>query len=174
MLALSSLVACETAGFQDAYTALDGTGKRRRDVFFTDTENIFCVAEVASGVDDVTVSADFYAVELYDPSTGDSRRVNEHLASQEANPGKGKKIVLPFSLVKDPDVPWAVGRFVCRLGLNGVVERELGYEVRFPDCPDAPIRTGAVCAGFVDPDAECPGAAGDTCRCNADGAWLCQ
>ena len=67
LLAAMTLAACDTAGFKRSYMALDGQGDRKRDAFYTDTEGIFCVAELASGVADVTVRADFEQRAYYLP-----------------------------------------------------------------------------------------------------------
>jgi len=167
--------ACDTSGFRDAYMALDSAGQRKREKFFTDTENVYCVGKLASGVDDLTVSAVLRAEQLYDPHSGDPIEVDYYLGVKDQAPGKGKDITVSFLLERNQaDDPYPAGKFSCELQLDGEVKERLPFEIAFPDCPEAPIVTGAACAGFVLEGSRCPGALADACLCGADGVWQCH
>lgn len=166
---------CDTAGFTRAYLALDSDGNRRREVFFTDTESIFCVGEMASGVDDVTVNATLRASQLYDPRDGHPYDVSYIVGLGEEAPGKGEDITVAFELKRSDDAtPYSAGRFECELSLDGEVKERLPFEIVFPSCPQAPIHGGEVCAGFVLEGAQCEGALGKPCRCTKEGSWSCE
>lgn len=172
--ALLLLTSCETSGIRDAYMSLDSSGKRKRERFFTDTEDIYCIAKVASGVDDVTVSATLRAEQIYDPQSGEPIDVDFFLGVGDEGPGKGEDITVSFQVERsDPDAPFTAGRFVCEIALDGEVKERLPYEVAFPACPEAPIFHGATCAGFVVEGSECPSAASTPCVCDSEGAWSC-
>lgn len=165
---------CDTAGFKDAYMALDSGGKREREYFFTDTEQIFCFAKMASGVDDVTVSATLRAQQVYDPRDGHASDVDYRFAISDEAPGKGEDITVSFELKrKEADAPYGAGQFVCELAIDGEVKELLPFEVRFPDCPEAPIFNGGICAGFVLEGSRCTGALSTPCVCGSDGFWSC-
>jgi hypothetical protein len=167
--------ACDTSGFRDAYMALDSEGNRERTRFFTDTENIYCVGKLASGVDDLTVSATLRAEQMYSPRDGKPYDVDYYLGVEDEAPGKGKDITVAF-LLEHPnsDAPYPAGRFVCELALDGEVAERLPFEIAFPDCPEAPIVSGALCAGFVVEGARCTGALSTPCTCGSDGVWSCR
>jgi hypothetical protein len=166
---------CDTSGFRDAYMSLDSSGDRKRERFFTDTETIYCIAEIASGVDDVTVSARLRAQQIYDPRDGRVTNVDYDLGISEEAPGQGEVITISFELERpDADGPYAAGRFVCELAIDGEVKERVPFEVAIPDCPAAPIFSGGVCAGFVLDGARCAGALGDECACGSDGLWSCE
>jgi hypothetical protein len=155
--------------------ALDSGGKRERERFFTDTEGIFCIAKMASGVDDVTVNARLLAEQLYDSRDGRATNVDYELAVSEEAPGKGKDIMVSFEWKRlDPDEPYAAGRFVCELSLDGEVQERVPFEVALPACPAAPIFSGRICAGFVLDGSRCPGALGVPCVCDSEGLWSCD
>lgn len=179
--------ACATAGLADAYMALDGEGNRKRTVFFTDTSEIFCVAEFASGRPDVTVTATMRQVARYDAAQ--KRFVDADIVQsiEEIAPGKTSKTKLAFQLTKtDPTtqqpndaLPFPAGSFACELRVDGELERALTFNVDFPECPDTAIATGSPCAGFYPAGQQCRASgksSGDprSCTCDeAKGAWLC-
>lgn len=166
---------CETSGFRDAYLSLDSAGKRERERFFTDTEGIFCIGKMASGVEDVTVRARLRAEQIYDPRTGRAVDVDYDLGLSEVAPGKGEDITVSFEFERpDADAPFTAGRFVCELSLDGELQERLPFEVSFPDCPAAPLYSGAACAGFVLPGSRCDGALGAPCVCRDNGSWSCE
>jgi hypothetical protein len=166
---------CETSGFSDAYMALDSSGKREREYFFTDTEEIYCVGKLASGVDDLTVSVAIRAEQIYDPKTGAAQRVDYYLGTEDQAPGAGQNLIVSFKLEKsDTDAPYPAGRFVCEFSLDGELKERLPFEVRFPSCPEAPIVDGTICGGFVLEGARCNSAFSMPCTCGSDGVWQCR
>ena len=167
------LLSCETAGIKRAYMALDTDGRRKRDAFYTDTEAIFCVAELASGREDLTVQGRLIASYLELPSGAVADRIV--LGSNEIAPGAGEDLRVSFMLEKDRATdPYIAGQYECEIRLDGEIEAVLPFEIRFPLCPEAPLLTGFACAGHVREGSQCPGAlSGTLCTCGTDGAWTC-
>jgi hypothetical protein len=175
LIAMLFATGCDTAGFSDAYMALDSAGKRQREYFFTDTENIYCVGKLASGVDDLTVSGTLRAQQIYDRRSGEPIDVDYYLGTEDQAPGAGEDITVSFLLEHDQsNDPYPAGKFVCELSLDGEVVERLPFEIKFPACPEAPVVSGAVCEGFVLQGARCPGALSDDCTCEDDGVWSCR
>jgi hypothetical protein len=175
LLALVALSSCRSAGIKRAYMSLDSDGKRKRDFFFTDTETMFCVAEIASGREDLSVGGVWRATSFYSPVDGSQEPRNAVLALDEEAPGAGEDVRVFFELtMKENDVPYPAGTFVCDLSLDGEVEESLDFEIRFPACPAAPLFSGFVCKDFVVDGSVCPGAtAGTNCTCAETGLWEC-
>src|SRR5688572_11322159 len=55
-----------TANITEVYTSIDATGERRRNVFFTDSKEIHCLAEYGSGRTDVTFEGIIRQLQEYD------------------------------------------------------------------------------------------------------------
>lgn len=167
---------CNTSGFKDTYMALDAEGNRQRDVFATDTEQIYCVAEMASGAADVTVIARLRVWAVYDPLTGQPlEREGDIIGVEEQAPGVGSSIRASF-LIEKPEGSelYPAGQFTCELYLNGELEASLDYETQYPDCPFQPIEPESSCAGLVLFGSQCPSPIGGVCTCVADtGLWSC-
>jgi hypothetical protein len=173
---LLSPLCCNTAGFKDAYMALDGEGGRKRSVFYTDSEQIYCVAEMASGTADVTVTARVRVLAAYDALTGQAiQRAGDIIAAEEQAPGIGTDITASFLLEKpEGSEVYPAGQFSCDLYLDGELETSLDFETRYPACPFMPIEAETTCAGLVLLGSECPSPAGGICTCTPDTAvWSC-
>lgn len=170
-LAVSS---CNTAGFKEAFMSLDSSGNRRREHFFTDTEEIHCIGKMASGRKDVTVEGVLTAQQLWDPRVESFRDVDAYVTSEEIAPGAGKDIVVDFHFKrKNDEDPYLPGKYTCELSIDGEVEEVVPFDIAFPECPTAPIHPGDRCAGFVLPRSVCPGAVKQPCKCGESGAWEC-
>lgn len=168
--------ACNTSGFKDAYMALDGSGNRKRDVFSTDADAIFCVAELSSGTADVSVIARVRVWAEYDRLTGDPLpREGDVIGAEEQAPGVGADINTSFVIEKPAGQDfYPAGQYSCELYLDGQLEESLGFEVRYPDCPFQPIAAADPCAGLVLLGSECPSPAGGLCTCVPEtGIWNC-
>jgi hypothetical protein len=158
-------------GVHDVYMALDAAGERRRTTFFTDTESIYCIADVTGARTGTTVNA--YVVQTSTP-TGPSENilaVGEQVAS-------GPESLLAFELVKPasaPDAPWPLGNFECRIDIDGTPAASATFDVEMPICPVYPVTAGLSCAGYYPANARCPSAdATIVCTCDATtGTWLC-
>jgi hypothetical protein len=170
------LLACDTVGVKDAYTALDVSGNRKRDVFYTDTESIYCVIEMASGVTDVTVISRLIANTIYDPFTGEPRPIGAIVDVDEQAPGAGDSLTIAFEIEKDSDDdPYPAGAYTCEFLIDGALQATMDFEVRYPDCPFKPIESDTSCAGLVLYGTMCPGRLGGSCECGADsGTWECR
>jgi hypothetical protein len=171
-----ALTACDTVGVKDAYTGLDGMGQRKRRAFYTDTEAIYCVLELASGVDDYAVEIRVRAHEIYSAVDGEPIRTESIIAREEQAPGRSPNLIVSFQLERPEGYEfYPAGKFTCEFYIDGKREAELDFEVRYPDCPFKPIEHESSCAGVVLRGTECPGAIGDTCVCDDDnGTWLCE
>ena len=178
LLTLLATTACDTVGIKRSYMALDANGHRKRQTFHTDTEAIFCVVEMASGIDDVSVTAKVRARTLFEPSRG--RRVDlpreAVIGAEEQAPGRGMDLNLSFQLLKpEGEELYPAGEFVCELYIDGQLEEALAFEIRYPDCPFEPIKMMSECAGAVLFGSECPGPLGMPCVCSEEtNLWECQ
>ena len=175
LIALSLIVGCDTAGFKRSYLALDSEGNRKRDTFFTDSEAIFCVAELASGVEDTTVQGAFELRAIFSPENGQKEEFRQFIGSAEVVTGAGEDLTASFEFLRTPsERPYLAGEYACRLYLNGVLESELLFAIRFPECPIAPLESGFRCAGFVLAGQTCAGPTGESCVCGTSGLWECS
>lgn len=178
LAALTLLAACDTVGVKRSYMALDASGHRRRHTFYTDTEAIYCVAELASGVDDVTVAAKVRGKSLFDPFTGERRRLpgDAVIGAEEQAPGRGADLNLSFQLLKpEGDEFYPAGEFVCELYIDGKLRESLDFEVTYPSCPFKPIEQMSSCAGVVLYGSDCPSPLGANCVCNDETEqWQCE
>jgi hypothetical protein len=174
-LLLFALSACDTVGVKDAYTGLDGMGQRKRRVFYTDTEAIYCVLELASGVDDYAVEIQVWAHELYDLD-GEPIRTESIIAREEQAPGRSQNLVVSYRLERPEGYEfYPAGQFTCEFYIDGKREAALAFEVRYPECPFKPIEHESSCVGVVLRGTECAGPIGDTCVCDDEsGTWLCE
>jgi hypothetical protein len=176
-----ALGACDTAGVDRAYTALDGTGARKRTAFFTDTESIWCDVDYSSGRADLTIGMRVRATRLWDDTTHSMAPANAVLAVGEVAGQRGTDLTAGFEWqMLGPDgnpapvgtIPYPVGDFVCDVTLDGSPVDSLAFSVSFPDCPAPPVVVGAECAGWVEEGSRCTDMLGHTCTCAA-GAWAC-
>jgi hypothetical protein len=175
LVAISLLAGCDTAGFKRTYMALDSQGQRKRDTFFTDSESIFCVAELASGVEDTTVHGVFDQRSIFLPENGQKVDFRQQIGSAELAPGKGEELIASFELKRtNAEDPYLAGEYGCLLYLNGELESALSFQVLYPSCPLAPVQPGFRCAGFVLDGKECTGATGRPCQCGPSGVWECS
>ena len=173
VLAFSGL-GCDAFGVKRAYLALDAQGDRKREHFFTDTEAIFCVAELASGIDDLTVTAELRQLASFSPLDGTRTSVDARSGVSEIAPGAGEDLLVAFELERPSrDAPYPAGLFRCELSLNGELEVELDFRIDYPECPVVPVLAGIPCAGFVLFGATCSDIAAQPCVCGESGTWEC-
>lgn len=174
LLLCLTLAGCKTAGFKETFMALDGTGNRRREHFFVDTEEIHCIGKMASGVSDVTVTGVLRAQQLWDSRARQMRKVDAFLATEEVAPGAGKDIIVGFKM-KPPTEgsPYQAGEYTCELSIDGELEATVPFDIAFPECPAAPVVAGGLCEGFVLPGSRCPNTIKAECVCAESGNWEC-
>jgi hypothetical protein len=172
----SGLLACKAVGVKDAYAALDGEGARKRTVFHTETSAIYCVLEMASGLEDVTVVARLRAHALYSELDGERMPLNTIVGAKEQAPRAAEHIVVAYRLEKPMGADfYPAGDFSCEFLIDGELEASVDFEIRYPSCPFRPIETATSCAGLVLRESECPGPIGDSCLCTTDeGMWECR
>lgn len=175
---LVSLVAsCGSGPNVDAFMALD-TGERKRTTFFTDTQNINCIASLKGSREGLTV---FASVRQTQASDGKPESLTFQIGELPAN--KDTK-VLVFSLAHsgNPNLvspanadPWPTGAFTCDISVDGVVKASAPFIIQMPKCPVYPAAAGYRCGGFYPPGTVCPSAdTTQTCTCSADtGNWTC-
>ncbi len=175
---VAGLASCNSAAIKRGYMSLDNQGERRRTIFYTDTDSIYCIGELAIGRKDVTIAATFRALDFATPPKGDLVPTNTVLAVADENPGgTGDDIMATFQLIKTKDAtaPWPAGKFVCELSIDGALEESIPFEIDYPECPLQPPLDGDACAGFFLPQSTCTGAiTAETCVCSDGGAWQCH
>jgi len=170
------LFACQTAGVDRAYMALDENGARKRTQFFTDTQSIWCDVEYSSGRMDLTIDAVVRATQLWNDERMANVPVDVEVARGETVGKQGANNVESFEWLpggqSEQTVPFPVGDFVCDLTLDGQSVASLPFTIDFPPCPVDIVTGGAPCAGWVREGSVCPGALGSPCTCTG-GVWSC-
>jgi hypothetical protein len=186
----SLLPACtSTAGVADVYMALEDDGVRVRKVFFTDSANVSCIAEVASGRENATfemlirrVAEAPFATDNFEP-TNRVILVNEFLPGRTTGTVKIALSMKPTVIdsegkpKEDTDAPFSPGSYVCEVYLDGKKAEQAAFNIDYAPCPPAEIQPDTPCAGFYTIGTECPagGATGEpdpTCACS-DKGWQC-
>jgi hypothetical protein len=177
-------LSCRTAGMRRAYMALDSEGLRQRTSFFTDTQSIYCIGELVSARDDVTVSAVIKSTALVD-ATGQLVPVQQIYTVAEQAPGHTQLSLTSFAMLQTPagtstsmapldGVPYPAGQFVCELSIDGQLEESLSFSIDYPDCPTVPVAATISCQGWVKQGSRCPSSTpGQTCTCGTSGLWEC-
>ncbi|MET0792856.1 MAG: hypothetical protein ABW061_15150 [Polyangiaceae bacterium] len=178
-LALFAIIAtaCNTAAVKHSYMSLDQDGNRKRTVFYTDTDKIYCIGEMAIGRKDISITAALRTTALAPPPSGTLAPLASTLAVKDVTPAAtGSDVLVAFQIVKsDMKAPWPAGDFVCDLAIDGELSASIPFQIEYPDCPLAPPRAGDSCAGFFLPQSECVGAlSAQRCVCTDDGVWQCR
>jgi hypothetical protein len=89
-----------------------------------------------------------------------------------------------------PPPPWPVGKYRCEIYVDGVLQGQSDFDVRYPDgsgqaytgkfgnqgaCPVSPVLPQATCWDYVVPGAQCLNSIGSVCTCDQTaGVWKCQ
>ncbi len=187
-LALSPACITKTANVTDVFTALEGgRDARRRNVFFTDTQEIHCVVEVGNGRDDVTLDILLRQVQRFFPE-GKLQDTDAVVSSLELKlpHNDGPQYPDVHYTVADQNgqaiagAPYPVGRYVCEAYLDGNLAGTATFNVEFPDtCPSQFITTGSPCVEFYEDKRQCPvggASAPETPACTCDyskAGWQC-
>jgi hypothetical protein len=167
---------CNTAAVKRSYMALDQQGDRKRTTFYTDTEKIYCIGEMAIGRRDVSITAALRTTALAPPPSGQPRPLASTLAVEDVSPGgTGSDVIVAFEFVKpELSAPWPAGSFSCDLSIDGELVASVPFRILYPDCPLAPPQQHDSCAGFFLPQSKCTGAISrQTCECTDEGSWEC-
>lgn len=175
-----------TAGVGDVWTSPDEDGGRRRNIFYTDSKAIFCLAEVGVGRTDVTLEIIIRYIQEYSITERRVTNTNKVVAYHEERPERtnDRTAIKAIGLVPadptgkpDDKLPFQAGRGQCEVYLDGKLEGTAIFNIGFPPCPSAAIVPGARCGGFYEEGKDCPmfGETGDpSARCRCDGsAWQC-
>lgn len=185
-------VACSAASqVSDVYMALDTNGDRPRNVFFTDTKQISCNVDWVGRNPDMTVQGQF--IQTWSENPPGSGALQECPTQPDGRPGCALmganeqagpegEATLSFTWTQQSasgggKEPYPVGRYECRIFVNGESAGIAQFEVQYPDgCPaDTAAVDGAACAGWVKLGATCRDAADFTKTCTCGGAtWSCQ
>jgi hypothetical protein len=192
LLACGVLPACSaTANVSEVWMSIDEDGARRRSVFFTDSANVTCVAEVGVGRKDVTFELQIRRIRKAPFATDDFEPVNEVVSFAEFHPDvtKDKPATIALTmkptsldqdgkLKEDQEAPFDPGSYVCEVSLDGEKQKEAAFNIDYAPCPTVIIQPGTPCAGFYTIGTECPssGATGDpepTCSRSEKG-WECN
>jgi len=172
-----SLMSCNTAAIKHSYMSLDQDGSRKRTQFYTDTEKIYCIGEMAIGRKDVSVTAFLRTTALAPPPSGAKLPLAGTLAAKDVTPGgTGSDILVSFQLLKSKtEDPWPAGDFTCELSIDGELTATVPFQILYPSCPVEPPLNGDTCAGFFLPRSSCAGAlSAQTCVCSDEGDWQCR
>ena len=187
-VAMVTLSSCATtARVSDVYMALDAEGSRRRNVFYTDTKEIHCVAEMGIGRPGVTVEAivrqrqsyDFIAVRFFE---ADRVLANAENSPQPQEGLQKLDITLKPSGPDGEDAtgsPFPPGRYQCEAYLDGHLEQVAIFNIDFPPCPTASIVPLSLCYGFYKKLDVCPRYGVTSrdpahCRCSEIAGWECD
>jgi hypothetical protein len=190
LLAVGLLPSCsQTANITEVWTALDSEGLRRRNLFFTDTKEIYCVGKAGIGRDGVTIEAFVRQSRAFDFQKNDFVLVDRIAAYEEFSPERSQDpsiVDIAFkpadaaieSEIGTNDPPFPPGTYRCEMLLDGVLEGSATFDVEFPPCPPTEIIPGALCFGFYRIGDECPasgatGAPDPKCRCTLERGWEC-
>jgi hypothetical protein len=159
--------------------SLDASGDRHRTAFDTQTKNIYCIGELASGRADITVSARIRAPLLLDRASGQMVAADLTMGVGEMAPGKGEHTIVSFEFRRPADSgsmtqPYIPGSYVCELSIDGHLEDAVPFQIAYAPCPKEPPLSGAPCAGWVRPGADCQGISPRiACHCGDEGVWSC-
>lgn len=191
--AVTSLTACPiaTVGVFDAYMSIDG--ERRQNVFFTDSKNIVCTADVRGGRTNATTEFLVRQTQILNLQRT-ATPVNAVLVYADFQ-GAGKQTLELKPKKKDAGAddqqqevkPFPAGRFQCEVYIDGKLEETLPFNVDYAPCPAQLIEDGAICEGFYEQNRSCPqggiGVPGNgipetslgrcTCSGQAGAKWQC-
>lgn len=177
MLLCSLAVSCNTAAVKHLYMSLDQDGSRKRTVFYTDTDKIYCIGELAVGRKDVSITATIRSTASAPLPTGESIPFASTLAAKDITPGgTGEDVIASFEILKgNMDGPWSAGDFVCDLSIDADVVDSTAFQIQYPQCPAVPPFNGEPCEGFFRPQSTCVGGiTAQTCVCSTEGDWKCR
>lgn len=161
--ALLSAACTSTANVDDAFMALDSGGQRKRTVFFTDTQQIYCVAEFAASRKDVTVNMKLHQLTRYDYGQNQLVPYDAYPTEVEIAPGVTARTFESLLLTKvdakgaaNDGLPYQAGDYECQIFLDGQKQKTVKFSVQFPPCPDIQILGNATCLGFYRLGDKCP------------------
>ncbi len=199
VLAVPVFGACSTtANISDVYTGLDAPDAngdtRRRTVFFTDTKEIHCIAEMGVGRPDVTVETFIHQIRAFDFQANEFFETDRYLGFVEIKPERqggsdgqpSKPVYLDFVLGRvdadgqpKDDAPFEAGSYVCEVALDGEIQKTARFNIDFPPCPSAFLVPNGPCFRFFKEGDECPqyGILSDDpakCTCSALRGWECD
>jgi hypothetical protein len=153
----------------DVYMSLDSDGTRHRTEFFTDTQSIYCIADVVAAPKGTTVEGQLRQVQGAGPTPA-LLGLGEDVVS-------GARTVDSFQLTRPlnmANAPWPVGHFECDILIDGVQAAVASFEITMPQCPLYPAQDGLSCAGFYPVGTNCMAVVQtQTCVCDASGIWKC-
>jgi hypothetical protein len=187
LLLVAAVSSCTTtARVTDVYMALDGTGDRKRNVFFTDSKEIHCIVEMGIGRPGSTIEAIVRQDQSYDFIADRFFEADRVLANAELAPSPQQGIQKLDVTLKPAGPngedatgsPYPPGRYQCEAYLDGALEKVTIFNIDFPPCPTALILPGSLFYGFYKKVDVCP-KYGDTsrdparCRCTIKG-WECD
>lgn len=193
------LPACSDLEIHDVYLALDGSGLRKRTVFYTDTTAIYCNADYGSSRSDITMNAVIRQIK-----DANNNATDIVLAVGELAPGVSRGVLSwelsrpmppPNQMSTQPMasmLPYPVGTFRCEVyvdgldpangahsGKNAPPQGTAEFQIQYATCPVSYAAEGAACKGFFRDGQVCPGAETKpisvSCTCDGTtGAWMCK
>lgn len=187
-LVVAAPACSQTAAIVDIRMALDEEGWAQRDVFFTDTEKIYCVGRMGVGRPGVVVEMRIRQYQVYNFVTNELLDADGIAAYERDEPDRSEdwQFVSLEITPKSPtegeggeSVPFPRGRFECEMYVDGVLQGTAPFIIDFPPCPESTIVPETMCFGFYTEGSVCPkyGALSRfprTCKCTAADGWACQ
>ena len=150
----------------------------------TDGTVLYCVAEVSSGREDLTVDALIRQTVAYDEAADKTTEVDIVAAIASSGPGRAQGVNVAVSLTPanadgtpNEDGAFPVGEYLCEIYLDGELEASVPFRIDFPSCPAYAIAPNSAYQGFFRRNTTCPrfGASSldkSECKCT-DGLWRC-
>jgi hypothetical protein len=177
LASILSLASCGSGPSVTAYMSID-TGERKRTTFYTDSENINCIAEFTGAKDGLTV---FATVRQTGTVDGKGESIVFQIGELPADKNT-KSLVFSLAHAGNPNIvspddadPWPPGTFECEIAVDGVQKATAPFTIAIPKCPVYPAAQGYRCQGFYPTGSQCPSAdANVSCTCSGDsGTWVC-
>jgi hypothetical protein len=183
----ATLSACTTtANITDVRMSLDAEGNRIRNVFFTDSKDIYCIASGAFGRQGATVETLIRQLAQYDFDRREYYEVDAVAAYADDSPPPNKDSVTISVALRplgpdgrpDAELPFPVGRYQCEMLLDGELKGVSIFNVDFPPCPTARLVAHTRCFGFYEEGKVCPYYGESSrdprsCTCSQIGGWEC-
>ena len=128
------LASCGSGPNVSAYMAID-TGERKRTTFYTDSENINCIAEFTGAKDGLTV---FATVRQTGTVDGRAESIVFQIGELPANKDT-KTLVFSLAHAGNPNIvspadadPWPPGSFACAIAVDGVEKATAPFTIAIP------------------------------------------
>lgn len=166
MLLASQSGCTGTQQVREIFMALDGSGNRVRDTFFTDSAQIFCDIAFAGADPDTTVTATFEQLSGEPTLFDGSNQIGPvaHIWTSGEVPATQGEQVISFVMSQPQPVsggaklPYPVGDWKCVVTVNGQNAGDTKFKVIYPtpDCPPSGVASPNTNCTAYQLNAQCP------------------